>query len=171
MRRLNLREVTEEEEKELRRLANSRKEERRLVQRAQLLVNMLENPSMSASQACLQAGFKSTLSTSWVHRFNEDGLNGIRDKKRAGRPATHTEDVRSALISLALQKPRSLGYPFELWTLQRLQRSFRERKQLHLSKSTIWEWLKNEGLEWKRQQSWFHDAQRHDPDFEEKRGS
>jgi hypothetical protein len=26
-------------------------------------------------------------------------------------------------------------------------------------------------LEWKRQQSWFHEAQRHDPQFVEKRGA
>ena len=66
---------------------------------------------------------------------------------------------------------RTLGYPFELWTLERLQRAFEERQQVHLSDSTIWEWLEAEGLEWKRQQSWFHNAEKHDPEFVEKRGA
>ena len=44
-------------------------------------------------------------------------------------------------------------------------------RQLHLSDSTIWTWLDEDGLEWKRQQSWFHDAEKHDPEFVEKRGA
>jgi transposase len=72
------------------------------------------------------------------------------------------------LISLATQKPISLGYSFVLWTLERLQHAFEERHHTHLSDSTIWEWLDAEGLEWKRQQSWLHDAEQHDPEFLEK---
>ena len=90
---------------------------------------------------------------------------------RPGRPPIHSQEVRGSLISLALQKPRSLGYPFELWTLERLQTAFRERHDTHLSDSTIWTWMDEEGFKWKRQQSWFHDAERHDPEFVEKRGA
>ena len=43
------------------------------------------------------------------------------------------------MIDLALQKPRSLGYPFEVWTLGRLQTAFTEKTGIHLSDSTIWE--------------------------------
>jgi transposase len=78
--------------------------------------------------------------------------------------------VRSKLISLALQKPRTLGLPFALWTLERLQTEFKEREEIHLSDSTIWEWMEGEGFQWKRQESWFRDAEKHDPQFAEKRG-
>jgi hypothetical protein len=40
-----------------------------------------------------------------------------------------------------------------------------------LSDSTIWEWVEGEGFKWKRQQSWFHEAEKHDPEFVEKRGA
>src|ERR671918_674002 len=66
---------------------------------------------------------------------------------------------------------RLLGYPFELWTLERLQSAFEDREGIHLSDSTIWTWLAEEGLEWKRQQSWFQGSQRHDSQFVEKRGA
>ncbi len=36
------------------------------------------------------------------------------------------------MIDLALQKPRSLGYPFEVWTLGRLQTAFTEKTGIHL---------------------------------------
>ncbi len=105
-----------------------------------------------------------------MKRFNQYGIPGLCDDRRPGRPPDHTEDVRSALISLALQKPDTLGYPFVLWTLERLQTAFKERCEMHLSKSTIWKWIDSEGLKWKRQQSWFHEAEKHDPEFVEKRG-
>ena len=169
---VKLRTLTTEEVTEIKRLAASRKEPIRLVQRARVIALMLEDPQLHATDAGLKAGFRSTaLGSEWVRRFNADGLKGLEDQPRPGRKPDHKPEVRSALVSLALQKPESLGYPFKLWTLERLQTAFKERHQTHLSDSTIWEWLAAEGLEWKRQQSWFHEAEKHDPEFVEKRGA
>ena len=169
---VKLRSLTAEEETDIRRLAASRKAAHRLVQRAQILVAMLDNPKMHATQAGRQAGFRGKQSgISWVKRFNAEGLAGLEDKAKSGRPPTHSQEVRSALISLATQKPDSLGYPFKLWTLERLQNAFQEREGVHLSDSTIWEWVEAEGFQWKRQESWFHEAEKHDPQFVEKRGA
>jgi transposase len=167
-----LRTLTTKEVTEIKRLAASRKEPIRKVQRARVIALMLEDSKLHASDAGLQAGFKSKqMGPEWVRRFNEHGLKGLEDQPRPGRKPTHAPEVRSALISLATQKPKSLGYPYEQWTLERLQQAFEERHHTHLSDSTIWEWLDAEGLEWKRQQSWFHEAEKHDPEFVEKRGA
>ena len=167
----HLREVNEEEAQQLRTLAGSRTEPYRMVQRAKLIVSMLDDKKLTATQASQQAGFKSANSGAcWLKRFNDDGIQGLSDKPKSGKPRIHTDEVRGQLIDLALQKPRSLGYPFELWTLKRLQTAFRERVGIHLSDSTIWEWLKEEGLHWKRQQSWFREAEKQDEAFVEKRG-
>jgi transposase len=171
-KRVRLRVLTDDERAEIHRLAVSRKEPLRLVQRARVIAAMDEDPGLTGTEAGRRAGFKSTAAgTMWVQRFNEEGLAGLEDRPRAGRQPIHGQEVRSALISLALQKPRSLGYPFELWTLVRLQRAFEERQGVHLSDSTIWTWMTEEGFKWKRQESWFHDAERHDPEFVEKRGA
>lgn len=168
---VKLRTLTTEEVTAIKRLAASRKDEARLVQRARVIAALLENPALYATEAGLKAGFKSKATgAQWVRRFNEKGLPGLADEPRPGRQPTHSPEVRSHLVSLATQKPDSLGYPFKLWTLERLQRAFAERHQTHLSDSTIWEWLATEGLAWKRQQSWFHEAEKHDPEFVEKRG-
>jgi len=168
---VKLRSLTTEEEAEIRRLAASRKEPHRLVQRAQVIAAMLDDPTLHASHAGLRSGFRGAQSgINWVKRFNEEGLVGLEDKPKAGRPPTHDQTVRSELISLALQKPETLGDPFKLWTLERLQTAFKERQGIHLSDSTIWEWVEAEGFEWKRQESWFHETEKHDPQFVEKRG-
>ena len=167
----HVRDVSEAEDRELRILANSRTQPHRIVQRAQLIVNMIDDSQLTASKAALQVGFKNRDSgAQWVKRFNDEGIEGIADKPRSGAPRTHSIEVRSRLIDLAMQRPSSLDYPFELWTLERLQISFKEREGIHLSDSTICTWIKEEGLNWKRQQSWFHNAEKQDAQFVEKRG-
>ena len=169
---VKLRELTEEEVQAVRRLARSRTASARAVQRAKIIVALLDEPTLTASDAALRAGYRSAQAGPlWVKRFNAEGLAGLEDRPRPGVPPTHSEEVHSKLIDLALQKPRSLGYPFELWTLARMQAAFEEREGIHLSDSTIWTWMADEGFEWKRQQSWFHDAETHDPEFVEKRGA
>lgn len=169
---VKLRTLTAEEVTVVKRLASSRKEPIRLVQRARIIAYMLEDSSLCASDAGLKAGYSSVVTGPvWVRRFNEKGFAGLEDQPRPGRKPTYSQEVHSQLVSLAIQKPRSLGYPFELWTLERLQIAFQERHGIHLSDSTIWEWLDAEGLEWKRQESWFHEAEKHDPQFVEKRGA
>ncbi len=171
-KRIKLRTLTTEEESEIRRLAGSRKEPMRLVQRAQVIAAMLDNPRLAASRAGEMAGFQGApMGIEWVRRFNEKGIAGLMDGGRSGRPATHSQEIRSKLLDLALQKPRALGYPFELWTLERLQRAFKERHGVHLSDSTIWTWVEAEGFRWRKQESWFREAEKHDPEFAEKRGS
>jgi transposase len=171
-KRIRLRPLTTDETSEIQRLAVSRKEPIRLVQRARIIAAMDNDPELTAMEAGFRAGFKSnSTGAMWAKRFNEEGLVGLEDRPRPGRKPTHSQKVRSALISLALQKPRSLGYPFELWTLERLQRAFKERQGVHLSDSTIWTWMDEEGFKWKRQQSWFHEVEKHDPEFVEKRGA
>jgi transposase len=169
---VKLRTLTTEEETEIRKLAASRKAAHRLVQRAKVIVAMLDDPKLHATQAGQQAGFSGRQSgVDWVKRFNAEGIAGLEDKAKAGRPPTHAQSVRSALLNLARTKPESLGYPYKLWTLERLQIAFQEREGIHLSDSTIWEWVEAEGFRWKRQESWFHDAEQADPEFVEKRGA
>jgi transposase len=170
-KRIKLRTLTSEEEQEIRRLAKSRKESMRIIQRARIIMAMLDNSELAASRAGEQVGFKGApMGIHWVKRFNELGMAGLMDGDRSGRPPTHSQETRSALLDLAMQKPRSLGYPFELWTLERLQSAFQERHGLHLSDSTIWTWVEAEGFRWRKQESWFHEPQKHDPEFAEKRG-
>jgi len=170
-KRVRLRTLTTEEETAVRRLARSGKEPMRLVQRARLIEALLDDPGLTATEAGMRVGFKSSGSgVAWVRRFNEESLPGLEDKPREGRPATHTERVRSRVIDLAMQKPESIGLPFKLWSVSRLQTEYEARYGLRLSTSTIWEWMKAEGLDWKRQQSWFHDAEKQDPEFVAKRG-
>ena len=168
---LPLREVSEEEAEQVYKMASSRTQPARLVQRAKIIQLLLDNPKLPAGEAGRKVGYKSDYpGRTWVKRFNELGIQGLVDEPRSGHPPYYDEDTRSSLIDLVLQKPDSLGYPFALWTQGRLQEAFKERYGIHLARSTIWTWVTSEGLKWKRQQSWFHEPEKHDPESVEKRG-
>jgi transposase len=174
-KRMELRVLSEAEEQAVRRLAKARQVAASVVERARLIVYVLEHPEVPVSCAGLRVGFKSSASGSrWVKRFNEQGLAGLQDAARSGKPVTHTTVVRSQVIGLALQKPEQMGYPFVLWTIRRLQLAVQERLGIHVAGSTLWEWLTAEGLAWQRQQSWFQEpapsGHPHDPEFVAKRG-
>ncbi len=168
--KVKLRELTANEEKTVRKLANSNNAAAKLVKRAAIIVAMLDDPALTATDAGVRSGFSTSSGSTWVRRFNDDGVEGLNDRPRSGAPRTYDEKPRSRLVNLALQKPRSLEYPFELWTLERVQTAFKEREGVRVAQSTILDWLAAEGFQWKRQQSWFHDAEQHDPQFVEKRG-
>jgi transposase len=170
-KRIELRALSVSEAQEIRRLAKARQAAASVVQRARLIVYVLEHPELPVSCAGLRVGFKSSASGStWIKRFNEHGVAGLQDAARSGKPVTHTTAVRSQVIHLALQKPEQVGYSFALWTIRRLQTAVQERLGVHVAGSTLWGWLTAEGLAWQRQQSWFHEPERHDPEFVAKRG-
>ena len=76
-KRILLRALTTEEKAEIKRLAGSRKQAMRLVQRARIIAAMVENPELTATEAGYEAGFKSSaIGVQWVKRFNESGLVG-----------------------------------------------------------------------------------------------
>jgi transposase len=170
-KRIMLRAVSSAEKQEIRRLAQARKEGVEVVRRAHLIKYLIKHPEVPASRAGMRVGFGSNASGAhWVKRFNAEGVEGLRDRPKSGRPPRHNQEKRSQVINLAVQKPSTLGYPFALWTLERLRVAIEERYGYRFSRSTIWKWLDDEGLQWKRQQSWFHEAEKHDPEFVEKRG-
>lgn len=150
---VKLRAVSMEEAVEVRRLIASEQESARRKQRARVIANLLDDPGMYATEAGKKAGFHSSaMGILWVRRFNQAGLHGLDDQPRSGRKPEHNADVHNALMGLARQNPRAFGYPYKRWTLKRLQLAIKECYQVHLSGSTIWEWLTAAGLGWKQQE-------------------
>src|SRR3954453_6092222 len=165
--KVSLRELTTEERHTLEQLAHSRTAQARLVERAQILLAIADGSR--PSQVAQQLGLSRPTIYTWIHRFNEQGLHGLEDRPRAGRPHTYTAEQRAEVIAAALTDPKGLGLPFGCWTLDRLRAYLHEQKGIGIKRSRISEILLDEGLKWRHQETWF--GERVDPDFAEKRGS
>lgn len=104
----------------------------------------------------------------WIKRFNDLGIEGLKDEPRSGRPPTYTAEEVGEVIAASVTNPRALGLPFGSWTLDRLEAYLNEHKGIAIKRSRIDEILLAEGLRWRHQESWF--GERVDPEFAEKRG-
>src|SRR5918993_1320164 len=165
--KVTLRELTHEERRTLEQLAASRTAQARFVERAQVLLALADG--RRPSQVAKDLGVSRPTVYTWIHRFNEQGLLGLEDRPRAGRPHTYTAEQRAEVIAAALTDPKELGLPFGCWTLDRLRAYLDEQKGIPIKRSRIGEILVDEGLKWRHQETWF--GERVDPDFAEKRGS
>ena len=70
----------------------------------------------------------------WLKRFNSEGLDGLKDRPRSGRPATYTPEQVGAVVEASLTKPADLGLPFASWTLDRLAAYLQEGKGIPIKR-------------------------------------
>lgn len=157
---LSLKDWGSETTTELRRLAKSRSEEKRLVERAALLVYMLDHAGMSVQKAAPELKVTQGTLQKWIHRYNASGIAGLSDAPGRGRPADYTEKDAAYALEIARTKPPELGLPFALWTMDDLRRYVEEHHTKALSRTTLWTILHRNGFRWKEQKSWFSPLKR-----------
>ena len=163
---VRLRELTEEERPEVAKLAHSRTAPARRVERARII--WYASQGQSAPAVAEQLRLDAYTARGWSRRFNAEGLAGLEDRPRAGRPPTYSPEQVAAVGAAALTAPKALGLPFACWTLDRLAAYLNEQKRIPIRRSRSDEILRAEGLRWRRHESWF--GARVDPEFAEKRG-
>jgi transposase len=163
---LTLRPLTEGETCAIDRLAHSRTEPARAVERARIVALAREGQRVPAIARGL--GLCEATVRRWLTRFNAAGLDGLADAPRAGRPPTYTPEEVGEVVAASLTKPDELGLPFGGWTLDRLTAYLHEAKGVAIGRSRIGEILQQEGLRWRQQETWF--GERPDPEFAAKRG-
>jgi transposase len=73
-----------------------------------------------------------------------------------------TEAYKAELLAAVRRRPRSLGLPFSLWTLQRLVDDLAEQTGIRVSGETVRRALKRAGIVLSRPQ---HQISSPDPDY------
>jgi len=164
---IKLRKLTDEEKAAIAKLARSRTAAAREVERARIILLASKGKRVPAIAQELELT-EITVRT-WLKRFNNEGLDGLADLPRSGRPATYSAEQVAEVIAAALSDPQQLGQPFACWTLDRLETYLNEEKKIEIKRSRIDELLIAEGLRWRTQETWF--GERVDPEFAKKRGS
>jgi len=163
---LRARFCTAEEDAAIRRLARSRTAPARAVERARIVLRSRQGERVAEIAETLVV-CEDTVRR-WIHRFDRDGVAGLADRSRAGRPPTYSAAEVGAVVAASLTKPEELGLPFASWTLDRLAAYLNEAAAIPIKRSRIGEILQAEGLRWRTQETWF--GERPDPEFVQKRG-
>src|SRR6266487_1929185 len=164
---LRLRELTEEEQKTIERLVHARSTAVGKQKRVQIIWQASQGKP--APEIAKQLKVSESMVRNRLHRFNEQGLLGLEEAPRSGRPATYQPELVSQIIQTALSRPQDLGEEgYTTWTLDRLVDYLHRVKGIRMQRSRISEIFIAEGLSWRHEETWFGD--RVDPDFAKKRG-
>ena len=164
---LRLRELTAEERVALDKLTHARTAPARRVERARII--WYASQGQSAPAIAEQLRLDADTARGWIRRFNAEGLAGLEERPRAGRPPTYSPEQVAEVVAAALTAPEALGLPFACWTLDRLTAYLDEHRRIPIRRSRIDEILRAEGLRWRRDESWF--GERVDPEFAVERGA
>ena len=133
----------------------------RLRTRAQMVLLAAENGLKVPEVARLVLESESTV-FGWLKRYLAEGLEGLKDAPRVGRPINVTDAYRKKLLEVVRRRPRSLGQPFSLWTLQRLADHLAEVTGIRVSNETVRVHLKQDDIVLSRPQ---HKISSPDPEY------
>ncbi len=160
MRPFRLSDLTDAQRNELDQLYRTTKDPR-LRTRAQMVLLAGEQGQSVPEIARIVREVETTV-LRWLKRYQAEGVEGLKDAPRPGRPAEVTEAYRAELRVAVRRRPRSLDLPYSLWTLQRLSDYLAEKTGLRVSTETVRRELKKMDIVLSRPQ---HKISSPDPEY------
>lgn len=104
-----------------------------------------------------QTSFKQI--TNWVHRFEQEGIEGLRDKPGRGRKSLLAADQTRALSNLLLtESPVEHGYNSETWTGPMLIDWIKKEFGIEYKKAQIYNIIKQLGFSYQKAKGFYPEA-------------
>lgn len=144
-----------EERQELLTMSRSHKLEKRYVERAEII--LYSDQGMSIDEIVEQTGLSRPVVNKWRQRFRSDGITGLKDAPRSGKPTIITPEQKAMVIEKACTQPDG-GYTN--WSQDRIA------KEVGISQSKVYQILKQSDLKPHKVEYWCGKSK--DPEFEQK---
>ena len=128
---------------ELRRRAASHALAGRDILRAKIILGVTEGESQASVARRLK--LRANTVNKWVLRFRKEGLAGLVDQKRSGKPQTVGRDLRTKIIKTLDSAPPKGHASWDGISIA---------AHLGIKKSTVYNALEQEGIQLKRTRSW-----------------
>lgn len=96
--------------------------------------------------------------TNWVHRFEKEGIEGLRDKPGRGRTSRLNETQRTRIKSLLGESPEKYGYNSSTWTGPMLIEWIGKEFDVFYKKAQIYNIIKSLGFTYQRGRGVFPEA-------------
>jgi transposase len=113
-------EIGEQERAKLERIVRAATSQARMVARARIVLQAGEG--CSAAEIARRVGCSANTAQKWRARFERQGLTGLRDLPRPGKPLVHDQATRARLIAKACTRPEPTesGARRARWTYREL---------------------------------------------------
>lgn len=153
--------LTREDRVVLEERAGSRSMSHALVVRARIVLlaaDGLQNVDIAA-----RVGMCVDVVSRWRKRFCQEGLDGLVDRSRSGRPRRFGSEIVAGIKALACEPPEQRHVPLSRWSSAELAaQAVSEGLVPAISSSTVRRWLHADAIKPWRYRSWIFPR---DPDF------
>ena len=122
--------------------------EARIAKRATVLHSL--HLGYSAEEVAHMQGLTKGSVYNHFNRFKSEGIEGLPDKPKSGRPAKATAAYIERLEQTLATDPHELGYAFTVWTQARLRRYLAQTLGIELSRSRFQELMQRLGYRYRR---------------------
>lgn len=154
--------VTEEHRASLERISRAATSPQSAALRARVVLEAAGGEATTAIAAHLQVSVD--LVSTWRGRFARQGLDGLQDRPRSGRPPRLTPVQRCEMVAVACE-PAPQRDGLNGWTLDRLREEVEHRGIAKISRSHLHTLLARADLQPHKRKMWLHSP---DPQFREK---
>jgi transposase len=150
----------------LKALARRGTAEHRQVTRARIV--LLAAAGWTNRAIARKLGLAPNTAGKWRKRFYEEGVDGLGDRERPGRPRAFPAAVIAATKAIACELPATRGVPLGRWSLAELRTEVLATGLVDdISTTTLWRWLDEDPIKPWQHRSWIFPR---DPDFAAKAG-
>jgi transposase len=111
-----------------------------------LLAIALTLEGCSRSEAAELSGMDRQTLRDWVHRYNDEGIEGLRSRRAPGRAPALTEDQKTELKALVIKGPDPTMHKVVRWRCVDLREEVARRFAVEVHESTVGKWLHQLGL-------------------------
>jgi transposase len=148
-----LRALSEQEKRELKRLARATSERVDVVRRAKALWAVAQGKPFT--EAAQEAGLRSGKGVGQlVKRFNAEGLAALLIAAGRGRKPTYTSEQHARILAEVQHEPDREKDQTATWSLLLLQGALRKEALPHIAKETIRQVLYASGYSYQRTRTW-----------------
>lgn len=163
--------ITQDVQGKLEQISKSRTESATRIERAKMMLEYSNGNSISSIARMLSTN-RPKVERCIDKALQLGGLTALDDIPRSGKPSAITPEAKTWLVNLACQKPKELGYSYELWTNRLLAKHARDHceKNSHpslskINRGTVSKILKKSDV---RPHKIVYYLERRDPDFDRK---
>lgn len=149
---------------ELERIVREQRGEARIYRRARMV--LLANSGASIAAIARKMETNRTRVGEWLRRFEAEGVEGLKDQPRSGRPVEVTSLERHQVIATACSQPSQFGLERVTWSHESLAEALEDSGLVRsISSSTVGRVLAEAELKPHRVKTWCHSE---DPQYQPK---
>jgi transposase len=158
--------LTASQRRFLKRLARRPTAQQRQVTRARIVLEAAAG--LANTHIARKLGIAPNTVGKWRKRFAQQGVDGLADRKRSGRPRRFPPAVVAYAKAVACELPRTRGVPLSRWSLPELRQEVIATGLVDdISTTTLWRWLAEDPIKPWQHRPWIFPR---DPEFAAKAG-